>query len=85
MSETELLSRITVIPAVLMGTPVIRGLRISVGHSIRSLAAEISTEDILEEYPDLEQEDIQACLIYAAHLIEEERVYSIAKQRLNDG
>ena len=79
MSEAELLSRITVDPAVLTGKPVIRGLRISVDHVIRSLAAGISTEDILEDYPDLEREDIQACLIYAAHLIEEERVYRIAK------
>ncbi len=79
MSEADLLSRITVDPAVLMGKPVIRGLRISVDHVIRSLAADISTEDLLEDYPDLEREDIQACLIYAAHLIEEERVYTIAK------
>ena len=79
MSEADLLSRITVDPAVLMGKPVIRGLRISVDHIIRSLAADISTEDLLEDYPDLEREDIQACLIYAAHLIEEERVYTIAK------
>ena len=79
MSEADLLSRITVDPAVLMGKPVIRGLRISVDHIIRSLAADISTEDLLEDYHDLEREDIQACLIYAAHLIEEERVYTIAK------
>ena len=79
MSETELLSRITVDPAVLMGKPVIRGLRISVDHIIRSLAADISAEDLLEDYPDLEREDIQACLIYAAHLVEEERVYTITK------
>ena len=79
MSEADLLSRITVDPAVLMGKPVIRGLRISVDHIIRSLAADISTKDLLEDYPDLEREDIQACLIYAAHLIEEERVYTIAK------
>ena len=79
MAEAELLSRITVDPAVLMGKPVIRGLRISVDHVIRSLAADISTQDLLQDYPDLEREDIQACLIYAARLIEEERVYPIAR------
>ena len=53
--------------------------RITVDHIIRSLAAGISIEDLLEDYPDLEREDIQACLVYAARLVEEERVYPIAK------
>jgi uncharacterized protein (DUF433 family) len=54
MSEADLLSIITVDPAVLMGKPVIRGLRLSVDQIIRSLAADISTKDLLEDYPDLE-------------------------------
>lgn len=74
MSESELLSRITVDPAVLTGKPVIRGLRISVDHVIRSLAAGTSTEELLQDYPDLEREDIQACLIYAARFVEEKPV-----------
>ena len=79
MSETELLSRIVVDPAILTGKPVVRGMRLSVDHVIRSLAAGISNEELLEDYPDLEPEDIQACLLYAAHLVEEERVYPISK------
>ena len=79
MSEAELLSRIIVDPAILAGKPIIRGMRISVDHVLRSLAAEVSKEDLLEDYPDLELEDIQACLLYAAHLVEEERVYPIAR------
>ena len=79
MSETELLSRITVDPAVLVGKPLLCGLRISVDHDIRSLAAGISTEDLLEDYTDLEREDVHACLIYTVLVVEEERVYSIAK------
>ena len=58
MSESELLSRIVVDPSVLTGKPVIRGLRISVDHIIRSLAAGNSREELLEDYPVLEPEDI---------------------------
>lgn len=77
MSEAELMSRITLDPSILAGKPVIRGLRISVDQVIRSLAAGVTTDDLLDDYPDLERKDIQACLIYAAHLVKEERVYAI--------
>jgi uncharacterized protein (DUF433 family) len=75
--ENTLLSRIEINPKVLTGKPIIRGLRISVDQILKSLAAEIKTEELLSEYPDLEIEDIKACLLYAAQLVEEERVYPI--------
>ena len=77
MSNAELLSRIVVDPAILAGKPIVRGLRISVDHILRSLAAGLTKEELLEDYPDLESEDIHACLLYAAQLVEEERVYPI--------
>ena len=77
MSEAEILSRIVVNPAVLTGKPVIRGLRLSVEHILRSISAGISKVELMRELPELEPEDIQACLFYAAHLVEEERVYPI--------
>ena len=70
--ETTLLNRITNNPAVLAGKPVIRGMRISVEQVIKMLAREISNEDIIKEYPLLEQEDIKACLLYAALKISNE-------------
>lgn len=79
MSNADLLSRIVVDPAILAGKPVVRGLRISVDHILRSLAAGLAKEELHEDYPDLEVEDIQACLLYAAQLVEEERVYPILK------
>jgi uncharacterized protein (DUF433 family) len=79
MLEEKLLARIVVDPKILTGKPVIRGLRLSVDQVLRSLAAGVSREDLLEDYPDLQPEDFQACLLYAAHLVEEERVYPIAK------
>ena len=69
--------RITVDPGVLVGKPTIRGLRISVEHVLRALAAEIPHAEILEDYPDLEQADLQACLSYAAELVASERVYPV--------
>ena len=79
MPNAELLSRIVVDPAILAGKPIVRGLRISVDHILRSLAGGLTKEELLVDYPDLESEDIQACLLYAAQLVEEERVYPIQK------
>ena len=75
--ENTLLSRIEINPQVLTGKPIVRGLRISVDQILKSLPAGIKTEELLSEYPDLEIEDIKACLLYAAQLVEEERVYPI--------
>jgi uncharacterized protein (DUF433 family) len=77
MDEGDWKQRITVDPAVLVGKPAIRGLRISVEYVLRALAHEVSVEDLLREYPELEREDIQACLAYAAELVGEERVYPV--------
>jgi len=64
-SELELLDRITVNPDILGGKPIIRGMRFAVEHIMSMLAAGDSQETILEQYPFLEEEDIQACLLYA--------------------
>lgn len=67
--------RITINPAILAGKPTIRGLRISVEQVLRALAAGISSEELLEDYPDLQSEDLHACFAYAADTIASERVY----------
>jgi len=79
MSEDKqsLLERITVDPDMLVGKPTIRGLRISVEQVIKALAAGISQHELLEEYPELEQEDIQAALLYAAERVGEEKVFMV--------
>jgi len=67
MPDNESLQqRITVNPSILVGKPTIRGLRISVEQILRALAHDVPKEDLLKDYPDLEPEDIQACLAYAA-------------------
>ena len=75
--DDELLLRIVTNPAVLVGKPVIRGLRISVDQILRSLAAGIPEAELLKEHPELEIQDIRACLLYAARIVEDERVFPI--------
>ena len=65
------LERITLDPAVMGGRPCLRGMRITVGSVIGLLAAGTSRERILEAYPYLESEDIDASLSYAAWRLEE--------------
>jgi uncharacterized protein (DUF433 family) len=71
--DTTLLNRITTNPEVLVGKPVIRGMRISVEHILKMLARGISHEDIFAEYDFLEEDDIKACLLYAASKISNEQ------------
>lgn len=61
--------RIVINPDICNGKPVIQGTRISVQTILEFLAAGDSPEDILEEYPSLTREDIQACLDYASRLM----------------
>ncbi len=74
MDERKLLDRITVAPRIFGGKPIIRGHRLAVEHVLGMLAAGDSPQLILEGYPWLEIEDIQACLVYARRLVGHERV-----------
>ena len=64
-TNAETLERITVRPDVFGGKPIIRGMRISVEHVLGMLAAGDTVGTILQEYPVLEREDIQACQTFA--------------------
>ena len=66
MTDAQLMQRITVNPNVLVGKPTIRGLRISVEQILMALAGGVPAQDLLQDYPELEPEDTQACLDYAA-------------------
>jgi len=70
-------SRITADPAVLVGKPTVRGLRISVEQILRALAEGVPETEILADYPDLEADDLRACLAYAADMIASEKIYPI--------
>ncbi len=72
--KLESLKRITVDPGVMSGHPCIRGMRVTVANILRLLAAHHDTKRILEAYPYLEAEDIDACLEYAALLASEREI-----------
>lgn len=62
----DLLNRITHEPTVMGGRPCIRGMRVTVGTIMGLLAAGRTQKEILDAYPYLEPEDVQAALAYAA-------------------
>lgn len=70
----DLLQRITFDNDVLGGKPVIRGLRISVEMILELLAKGATWEEILEDYPELEPDDLRAALMYACCLVAGETV-----------
>jgi len=74
MNEEKLLKRITVNPEIFGGKPITRGRRLAVEHLLGMLAAGDTPETILENYPYLEREDIQACLVYARRIAANERI-----------
>lgn len=67
---SDLLERITINPAQCGGRPCIRGMHIRVIDILDLLAAGLSTEQVVEELPDLEPEDVQAALRYAARRLD---------------
>ncbi len=69
MTDPELLKRITVRPEVFGGKPIIRDRRISVELILSLLAQGVTPEAILDDYPDLEPDDIRACIAYAHAVI----------------
>jgi uncharacterized protein (DUF433 family) len=71
MTREELLSRISIDPNICFGKPCIRGHRIWVSLILDWLASGIAVEEILQQYPDLERDDILACIAYAAELARE--------------
>ena len=80
-TEAELLERITVRPDVFGGKPIIRDMRMAVEHILGKLAAGDTADTLLEQFPFLEPEDIQACLVFAHRSISGERVYERVKIR----
>lgn len=68
--EELLLERITLNPKVMAGKPVIKGTRLTVDYILNLLAHGATETEILDEYKGLTQEDIQACLLFAAQSLQ---------------
>ena len=71
----DLVNRITFNKNVLCGKPLIRGLRISVEMILELLARGTTEEEILQDYPQLEPDDLRAALLYAHHMVARENVF----------
>jgi uncharacterized protein (DUF433 family) len=67
---SHLLERITISPGQCSGRPCIRGMRIRVTDVLELFAAGLSAEQVLKELPDLEAEDLHACLSFAARRLD---------------
>jgi uncharacterized protein (DUF433 family) len=71
MTKQELLSRISVDPKVCFGKPCIKGHRIWVSLILDFLASGWTVQDILKNYPGLEEADVRACIAYGAEMARE--------------
>jgi len=77
MSDENLMNRITANPKIFGGKPIIRGMRISVELILSLLAQGERTEGLLEDYPELEPEDIRACIAYAHAVIAQDSLDNV--------
>jgi uncharacterized protein (DUF433 family) len=73
---SKLLERIIIDPDICHGKPCIRGLRYPVEVILELLSKDMEIEDILEDYEDLERDDVKACILYASKL---SQIKSISK------
>jgi len=74
MTKKELLSRISIDPNICFGKPCIRGHRIWVSLILDFLASGMPSQEILKQYPGLEEADILACIAYGAEMARERYV-----------
>ena len=70
MTDAQLLERIDINPKVMVGKPVIKGTRLTVEYILGLLAHGATFSEIMDEYPDVSTEDIQACLLFATRSLE---------------
>lgn len=73
-----LLSRITINPCICHGQPCVRGLRFPVEMLLELLSSDMSIDEILADYEDLEREDVLAVLAFAARLVRTRRLQPVA-------
>lgn len=72
----SLINRITFNKEILVGKPIIRGMRLSVEMILELMSKGCTPQDIIEDYPELELNDIYAALLYAYNLVSHEEIYT---------
>lgn len=75
--ENQLLQRITLDPNICHGKPCIRGLRYPVELILELLSSGMNAKEIIDDYDDLEHEDILAALLFAARLSQVKSIYRV--------
>ena len=70
MVNNTLLDRITINPSICHGKPTVRGMRYTVQSVLELLASGMTNSEILSDYEDLEEDDLMACLLFAAKISE---------------
>ncbi len=70
MNNDEIIKRIVIDPEICHGKPIVRGLRYPVQNLLELLASGMTQDEILDDYKDLEKEDLIACLLFAAKMTE---------------
>lgn len=78
IKQQELLKRITIVPGLMSGKPTIRGMRFPVGDILELLADGMTEDEIIEQHPILEKEDIFAALLYASLKMKNTRIINAA-------
>ena len=71
-------SRVTIDPQICHGKPCIRGLRYPVEMILELLSGDMSSHEILQDYEDLNEDDIKACLLFASKLSQVKSIYKLA-------
>jgi len=72
------LERITIDPNVMHGKPTIRNMRFTVSQMLELIAGGMTFQEIQDDYPYIEKEDIQACLNYAVKIADSKQILSIS-------
>ena len=75
--DDAVLQRITLNPNVCFGKPTIRNMRYPVEMILDLLGAGMSFDEVLDDYPDLEKEDLQACLLFARKLVKVNSIHQV--------
>ena len=71
MENKNILNRIVVDPRIMVGKPIIKGTRLTVQHILGLLAQGMTTQEILQEYVKITEEDVFACLLFAHNALED--------------
>jgi len=75
--KQDLIKRITLNPEICFGKPTVRNMRYPVEMILDLLSAGMTSEELIEDYPSLEEDDIKACLLFASKLVKVNSIHKV--------